>query len=279
MDASLGFAYLSDMDTLCDKYANLTKGIEMGIANRLKKVTLVQWLIVVIFVLVMSLSVSTCSRIESNYRVYADSLTYFKNKAGDEYKAKIIAFREAAELKKANDSIASEYQKIKNQKPLVVTKTVTETRIDSVEVPTEIIKYPNHYAINWAYDETFSSENFIRFNGTTTTDSLLTSAKTTLNRLSIGTDLIVDVVSNKNDEKTLSVIARSNNPYVNVTDIQGAIIDPTKNPAIKAQFPTKRWSIGPYVGYGATVTSGSDGTKVSLGPSAGISIHYNLISW
>ena len=63
-----------------------------------------------------------------------------------------------------------------------------------------------------------------------------------------GTETL-DVIEKENK---LKIIGTSDNPYVSITDFNGAVIDPTTSDVLKNCFKQKRWGIGPQVGVGVS---------------------------
>lgn len=201
----------------------------------------------------------------------------YKNKADEEYRAKTILVQTNKELKKSNDSLYAEYKKIKKDDPLIITKTILETRVDTLPMETVIVhSSPNEYHFNWSYSENVDNNNYFRIGGHTTTDSLMSVAATSLDSMSLGADLKLNVVKSEADN-ALRIVARSNNPRVKITQMEGVVLDPTKNELIKSYFPPKRWGVG--VGLGVGVGYDITGKRVSVGPQVTVGINYNLFNW
>jgi hypothetical protein len=81
----------------------------------------------------------------------------------------------------------------------------------------------------------------------------------------------------ENDNKEVEIFIKSDYPNFTPSGIDGAIIDPTKSEVIKSYFPTKRWGLSPYIGYGfyADFNKGIVGT----GLNGGISLSYDIYQW
>ena len=251
-----------------------------SIWNKIKEVPIWKWIFlgVVIFIAVLV------------WRDYKDSTSYtpvvihqntewYENKKGELYKAELAAILEVKDLKKQYANLYEEYEKIKKEKPLVITETVTETKIDSIFIPTTIAHSDSTVEFNWCWHEDIDTNNYLHFEGKTSADSLLQNAYTTLNKVRIGSDLVLDFITNKDYPTTLQVIARSNNPYVSIVSTEGAIIDPLKNPAIKALVNKSKdkWHIGIQGGFGIQYDMVNQ--KLGAGPYIGIGVTKTILSF
>ena len=242
-----------------------------------KSMTLREW---ILMALVAALAV-VCTRIYLDGRtrvelVSEQSQTY-KNAAEEEYRAKTILLQEVSDLRRTNDSLYEEYVKIKDANPLVITRTVLETRVDTLTVPTYIEHpLPNRYDFKWSYAESLDTDNYFSIKGMTTTDSLLTQASTVLENMSLGSDIVLNLVEGAG-ENSLRIVARSNNPRVTITNIEGAVIDPTSNPMLKSCFKPKRWGLGVQLGVGTGYDINSG--RLTVGPQLTVGVNYNILTW
>lgn len=201
-----------------------------------------------------------------------DSIMTYKNKLGEEYQQKQVLVSTIKDLKEQNASLYEEAKRLKDN-PLVVSKVKTVTQIDTVFADTdtvfitEISPDHRHIVTNWsARDSVYYS-----MNGTTTVSDTGDYAQTVINNLTLNSELIYDVVD---DGKNLSILVRSNNPYLNVTNIEGVVLDPTKSKTIAKRFK-KRWGIGPYVGVGV----GYSGQSIKPELSVGVAVQYSLFQF
>lgn len=255
-----------------------------NIKEKIKGFSVREWFLVILscFLLVMCAQIYFSDRTKI-IAIQEESQVY-KNKADEEYRAKTILIQKNSELKKSNDSLYAEYKKIKDQDPLVITKTLTKTSVDTLTIETEVEKivvvdnnrFENGYKFAWNYDKKFDKDNYFNIQGATYTDSLLTSAETKIDKLEIGSDLILDVVKSQADN-AMRIVARSNNPYVSITSIDGAVINPTQNKTIKSYFKPKRWGLGVSVGYGVQYSPSHK--EVNFGPQVGVGLSYNIFQW
>jgi len=91
-------------------------------------------------------------------------------------------------------------------------------------------------------------------------------------------NLTLDVIDNG---KQLSVIAKTDNPYMQLGDMQSVVIDPINSPTLKSYYKPKRWGLSFYLGAGVNVGYDPINKSIGLniGPSAGFAVTYNFIQW
>ena len=202
---------------------------------------------------------------------------YYENKKHEIYKASLAAILEAKDLKKQYVDLYEEYEKLKKDKPLVITNTITETKIDSIPIPTVVSA--DGKTFDWTWNKEFDKSNYVHIEGQTKMDSVLNEASTLMKTLKIGSDLKVDFISNEDYPSTLKVIARSNNPYVSVVNTEGAIIDPAKHPAFKQIIKSKqkKWHIGIQGGFG--VSYDMYHKQFGYGPYIGVGVTKSIIGF
>lgn len=204
--------------------------------------------------------------------IWNDSLTTYKNKYNEEYIAKNTYILKAEQLEAYNKELYKEYKSLKDN-PIVITKTKVVTQIDTIYTKTDSL-WHNNDTILWAWSAKDSC--WYKINGIASITKA-NKADVVINNLEIKSDITMDVVDDGNQ---LKVIAKSDNPYVNM-DMQSVVIDPLNSPTIKNLNKKKRWGFGPYIGCGLNV--GYDlvhnNVGVNVGASIGFSIHYDLIQW
>lgn len=203
---------------------------------------------------------------------FTTELSVYHNKADEEYAAKQLAILEVSELKNKNQEL---YQEIKNlrENPVVVTKIKTKFKVDTLLLETEHTVTPDpenpsltQHNFNWHYSH---PDNYYAIDGLSTVSSDFNSYSTTLNNLTVNSKFTVDLVD---DKEHLNILVRSDNPYIDVSDINSVVIDPRKSPVIKKYFPQKRWGIGPSIGVGVD-------KNLHFTPYIGVSLNYNIISF
>lgn len=195
-----------------------------------------------------------------------EQVELYKNKLNDEYKLKNVYVQTIDQLKTGNSILAAEVKRLKDN-PVVVTQEVIKFRIDTVYAESEKIEYGD--SLNNLYWHVQDPNDYFSLSGNTFVKHDFSEFKTRINDLTVNTDLNIDIIEK---DKKLSVIGRATNPYVQITNLDGVMIDPTQSKVLKQYYKQKKWNIGPYVGYGIT----GDG---KLRPSLGISISYGLIQF
>lgn len=250
----------------------------MYVIDKIKEVPKIVWIVILVASIVLGIAIwrdLSSSRYEPV--VINQKTEYYENKKGELYKASLAAILEVKNLKKQYDDLYDEYQKIKKDKPLVITHTITETKLDSVPLQTTLSA--DKRTMTWEWHKDISENNFIHLEGQTKIDSLMENATTLMKSLRIGSDLYVDFISNPDYPSTLQVVARSNNPYVNILDTKGTVVDPLSHPAFKTIMKKneKKWSIGIQAGYG--VSYDVSRKTVGSGPYIGIGITKRIIAF
>lgn len=196
-----------------------------------------------------------------------DSLFIYKNKLKEVYKEKEIYVQDLKDLQKQNNLLANEVNKLKNN-PVVVTQTELKIKIDTVYAKSDtIILHPKDslYSLKWSIDD----NQYYCIQGLTNVKSDFSFFKTQLNNLELSTRLTLDIIE-KN--KTLQLIGKTDNPYINIISMDGVVLDPSKNPLLKKYYKQKKWSIGPSVGFGFT-------REMKFSPTIGIGINYGIIQF
>lgn len=251
--------------------------IFLNIWKWFKSLSIREWILVGLFLAVSIACIQIYVSDRTKIITVSEQSSYYQNKSNEEYKAKTILLQEIKDLKKSNDSLYSEYLKIKNDKPLIITKTVTQFKIDTLKILTTIEKKNQGlYDLKWSYSEKFDSNNYLSLKGMTSVDTNFVNANTTLENLEIGSDIILDLIEG-NSSNSVRIVTRSNNPRISFTNIEGAILDPTKNSLIKNCFPTKHWGLG--VSLGAGIGYDLNSKKISVGPQLSVGITYNILTW
>ena len=206
----------------------------------------------------------------------SDSTAYWKNRTGEEYALRILAENNATSIRERFDSLTAEYERLEEVKPAVITRTETEIRIDSVFVSTQVNRDSlGNVAFNWTYEETYNDMNGFHIKGSTVADSLLTEAKTTIENLSLKSDLYLSLADGPEDR--LQVLVRSGNPRMTISNVEGSLIDVQNSKAFKKYFPVKKWSIGVGIGYGLGV--GINNKSFVHGPQITVGVYRNLYSF
>lgn len=194
-----------------------------------------------------------------------DTLFDYKNKANEYYLAKETYITDLANLKKINQDLAAEVKKLKDN-PIVVTKIEYETKIDSIKVKDTLYVGQNNYTAMFDY-----SDDWAKINGYTFFDVLQNDAYTTIDQVSFKGNFYFDLIE-KN--KKLYSIARTDNPYVQINNIETAIVSPDNSKVLKNYF-RRPWGI--MVGVGPSVVLVDNTVKIC--PAIQVTIGYKFIDF
>lgn len=238
----------------------------------LGKLSLKDWLLIALTIL--------CLSFYFEYRHYyhksltptivykTDSLDVYKNKLKEAYASVNVYVQDKNQLKKQNTQLAEELKKLKDN-PIVITKTKVKVYVDTIYTQADtIIQKDSIYDLHWHYLE---PNNYFSLNGLTKVKNDFSSFNTNIYNLQLDTEITMDIIDDKKNNR-FKLIARTDNPYINITNMDGVVFDPTKSSVLKKFYKQKRWHIGPQVTYGIT----ADG---KLRPTFGVGIGYGLINF
>lgn len=249
--------------------------------NKLSELSIKDWIITVLAIIIILLSLGCAIAVHKYHDakgdvvIWNDSTLVYKNKYNEEYLAKNTYILEVQKLKEYNEELYKEYQSLKDH-PIVITKTDIITKIDTIKTNIDSL-FSGDNIIDWdwsANDKDFyhiSGGSYVEFGN----DS--TSVGTEIDNITINSRLTLDVIDNG---KQLEVIAKTDNPYVTLSDMQSVVIDPTTSPTLSRYYKPKRWGFGPYLGVG--INGGTDfkgSPQIGWGVSIGFAIHYDIFQW
>lgn len=244
------------------------------IKNFFKSFSFRDWLLLIVSILLLCFFLRTrhlSSQLREANQNYTTEITSYINKASDEYKARQLAVLSLSDAKKENSELKEEIKNLKDH-PVIITKIKTDFRVDTVLLETvhEIIPrhdtVPETHIFNWGFSH---PENYYSLNGHSSISSDFRNYSSVLDKLSVDSKMTVDLID---DGKNLKIITRSDNPYVNISDVNSVVIDPRKSPVIKKYFPQKRWGIGPSISFGVN-------QDIKPSWNLGISIHYSIFQF
>lgn len=235
-----------------------------------KKLTFKDWIILILLLLAIGFGIS--ARHYYNKSLYptviynSDSLEVYKNKINDEYVAKDMYIQTVDQLKKENADLYAEIENLKDH-PIIVTKTKIEFKTDTIYMKSDSIVTDSVYNnLYWSAKEV---NGYYDISGLTRVHSGFEDFTTSINYLRIPVELTLDVIENENKFK---IIGTADNPYVSITNFNGAVIDPTSSDVLKNCFKQKRWGIGPQVGVGVS-------RDLKFSPYIGIGIQYSVFTF
>ena len=247
---------------------SIFKKIGIWLLETAKKFTFRDWVIFALVLVSARFIISSCyyrqQASKPKYVYVTDSIESYKNKLKEEYSAKQMIIAERDELKKTNAELYAEVKNLKDN-PLVVTKTKVVFKTDTIVASSDSIVTPDILTNNlfWSAND----RNFYDIKGVTSVKSDFSSFRTTVNNLYIPIGITTDIIEK---DGQLMFITKSDNPYVNITYMNGGFLNPTDSKVIKSHFPKKRWGIGLQLGVGVDKNLG-------VTPYLGIGASYNLI--
>jgi len=173
-----------------------------------------------------------------------DTITVYQNKVGELYSQKQTYITDLAHLKETNTQLAAEVKHLKDN-PIVVTKVVTETIIKEVKVTdTLTVAGPSQYTSPIRY-----TDKWCNIDGIGLFDIEKMTSEYTFNTISFPNTLTLDLIESK--KGNLSFIAKSDNPYFQINNIDGVVLSPESSKALKKRFD-KKWVF--VAGVGASLT-------------------------
>ncbi len=255
-----------------------TQLLKNKLSSLLSKMSIKDWIIIVLLIILIILGCSSSYYYRKTLYpqiVYAnDSIEYYQNKAKEEYAMRLTYVQTVEQLKKSNSELKNEVKNLKEH-PVLITKTKIEFVHDTVKAISDSITLgiDSCHRLHWSYNDS----TYYSLNGVTDVEPNYESFTTTINDMHVNTSMTLDLID---DGDNFKVIAKSDNPYVYIRDINSVVIDPETSPTLKKYTKPKRWGIGPYVGVGVNFgTSFTGQAQVGVGGSIGISIHYSLLQW
>jgi hypothetical protein len=136
--------------------------------------------------------------------------------------------------------------------------TGKDGKVDTLRMTNTVYKYPDGaYGLKWS-DSTYHDSLNFRLLAGESKFKLLDLDSTRKEVYPLSTDLTTDVIGFniitglKTNKETgmVEIFVRSDYPNFQVTEMEGAIIDPNKDPVIKKFTRKKKFTVGPYIGVG-----------------------------
>ena len=228
--------------------------------------------LIIILLIVSSIlyfkNVNIENKLETNQVILTDSLYEYKNKVNELYKEKEAYITNKKDLERINKELYDEIKKLKDN-PIVITKIETVTKIDSIfiESKTEKDSLSNSKINNYNYIDDYISMNLThKLNNNT--GSLF------VNNIKMNADITYSIIENKKTNK-LSIITKSNNPYLNITDVNGGLINLQNSKTLEQYYRRdNKWNISINGGYGIVYDHVNG--RFAVGPTLSIGVSYVL---
>ncbi|MCK9574563.1 MAG: hypothetical protein WC979_01515 [Candidatus Pacearchaeota archaeon] len=219
------------------------------------------------------------TRLKQNITAQHDSIIVERNKAKEiEYKRGVLA-AENGNLKTLNKGLSDEVNKEKG-KVIYITKLNAAlkdsiAKLNNTTNPGAVdvtVNKDGTQTVTFNYDKIYSKGNEHIISGSidvgflqdSTVNVQIIKGNKTFNvklpvidknavNVAVEDEIHVAIVTGLERDKkdnTLRIFVRSDYPGFVISELEGAIIDPQKDPLIKSYFPRKRFVVGPQIGFG-----------------------------
>lgn len=231
-------------------------------------------IIIILLIVVAILSLKYCSSERELAKTKAeliesvDTLTTYKNKLGEVYLERETYITDAKTLKHLNDSLYKEYKYLKDH-PTVIVKTETVFKVDSIYVEHNPVVADT---LNKIYTSDFNVlDQYYNIAGTTTFNLQKLSAQTLFNTISFPANFTTDLVERNNK---LYFITKCDNPYVQINNIEGAVISPENSKLLNKKY-NNPWVLALGLGPSVTLIDG----KIKVIPAINLTLGFKIIDF
>jgi len=207
----------------------------------------------------------------NNIEALKDSVTTYRNEAGELTSQKLALQTDKEQLRTLNEELADEIDKEKGNVEYL-SNVITRLRRDSVGVDTTIITMidSDTYKLDWSFEEG-GTDWYQSLKGYTQVKT--DTAGVPYDPNTVISEQILDIkittgITEDNGQRRIFV--RSNYPYLNFTDIDGAILGPVETAKDERG---SRWGIGLHGGYGYSLNGQQFSPVISVG------LNYNIFEW
>ena len=196
-----------------------------------------------------------------------DTTIIYKNKIGELYAARETYIADIKELKAANEELYKEWKNLKDH-PIIIEKVETEIKRDTVYTKDDVVvdSLSNIYTANFNFADSHCS-----ISGATTFDIPNKAASTSIYNIEFPATFTIDIIDKNN---TLYLLTKCDNPYVQINNIEGAIVSPEQSKVFKKRF-NRPWGV--MIGVGPSITV-IDNT-VRIYPALQLTVGYKFISF
>ena len=172
-----------------------------------------------------------------------DTISSYKNKVGEMYSQIGTYISDIEKLKKMNSDLYSEVKNLKDN-PIIITKIETVTEIKEIHVTDTLHKYDDFmYKLPFRY-----SDQYAIISGECNFDTSELIGSASFDKISFPNNITLSLIESNKGQ--LSFIAKSDNPYCQINNMNGVVISPEDSKAIKKRFD-KPWVL--VLGVGGTV--------------------------
>ena len=236
-------------------------------------------------VLIIFLFVGSCNRIsnlknnltisEQNIKSLSDSVRVSKNKVGDLESSINILVTTKKELLNLSVNLGEELKKEKG-KVSQLNEYIASFKPETLLIPNEVVVYEvvdgdKLFGLAFKYDTIFDKNNYLKLEVESKfkidTNFNVIPLNSIVKNNEVGFSLITGL---RELDGNIEIFARSNHPYLKISSMEGAIIDPKNHPILKKFTTPKKFHVGPYIGVGL-------GGDLRLGIQLGIGITYSMV--
>lgn len=259
--------FLTNLLSYLKKIGNILLKIFKWMFSKVERIIIVMLIIITIVLLFKYSSIQhKYDNLTIDYINSQDSVLVYKNKSGELYSMVQGYVTDNKTLKEKNEELYKEVKNLKDN-PVVVTKTDIIYKIDTLQMKTDTVYIDStNYVSYFSYNDEWcniTGHNILNIESCTN--------KTILDSLNMQSSLYVDLIEK---DKQLMFIAKVNNPYLQINNIEGAMVSPEKSKVLKKRF-NKPWGIMIGVGPSVTVTNNT----VKVYPAIQLTLGYQIISF
>lgn len=207
---------------------------------------------------------------EDNYIVLSDSINNYRDKIGNLYKEKESYILEIDNLKRINENLYAEVKNLKDN-PTVVTQVITEFKFDTIIIDNVTETDTLNNKINtYKY-----ADNFINMDITHILSN--NKGKIEINNISSTANIYTSIIENKKTRR-LSIISRSDNPYLTINNVNGGFLDINSSKTLTNYFKREnKWAITVQGGLGIVYDMQSQ--KLIGGPGFSVGVSRIIFQW
>lgn len=235
--------------------------------NKIKLEYILIAILAILFLLACLIGNSYKNKYRNAVEKLGDTIEIYVNKNNELYKANTLYVENIKELKKTNQDLYNEVKSLEDN-PIVITKTKIEYVLDSVVIRDTIFgdTVNNVYTANIDY-----SDKWTDFHGMCSMDLNSMMSEFVLDSLRFDCSLTMDIIEKGNN---LYIIGKSDNPYLQINNLEGVILSPEKSKILKRTF-NRPWGI--MAGAGVCVSM-YDGKLIAL-PGVQVTIGYKFLNF
>lgn len=196
-----------------------------------------------------------------------DSIFVYKNKVDELYAATEIYVTDIKELKKVNEDLYKEYKNLKEH-PIVIEKINTIVKLDTIYIKDKVVVD----SLNQMYTANFNyKDDYCNISGATVFNLKDINANTAIYNVEFPATFTTDIIEKSGK---LYFLTKCDNPYVEINNIEGAIISPEQSKVLRKKFD-KPWGV--MIGVGPAVIIVDNSFKIY--PALQLTVGYKIFSF